>query len=68
MLLSALMYLLSDSEEFDVCAAGHTPDSIMKNVLLPAINTLLKNYAALTNEELSKKKSNGTKRKLVTLK
>lgn len=67
-LLSVLMYLLNDNEEFDACAAGHTPDSVMKNVLLPAINILLKNYASLRNEALSKKKSNGTKRKLVTLK
>lgn len=65
-LLSPLMYLLSDSKEFDACEIGHSRFH-NENVLLQAINILLKNYAALRNE-LNKKKSNGMKRKLLTVK
>lgn len=43
-LLSIMQFLLSDGEELDICASGHHPDTVLKNILKPAVNTLLKNF------------------------
>lgn len=66
-LLSVMMHLLSDNEDLDACATGHSPDSILKNILNPAVNTLLKNYAACKNDRITREKLSGKQRKLHTL-
>lgn len=63
-LLSVMMYLLSNNEDLDTCATGHSPDSILKNILNPAVNTLLKNYAACKNDRITREKLSGKQRKL----
>lgn len=59
--------LLMDSEDLDTCASGHSPDLILQNILRPAVNTLLKNYASVKNDSVSKTKATAKKRKLLTL-
>lgn len=44
-LLSIMQFLLSDGEALDICASGHHPDTVLKNILKLAVNTLLKNVA-----------------------
>ncbi|KAH9367515.1 hypothetical protein HPB48_009069 [Haemaphysalis longicornis] len=67
-LLSIMMFLLSDSECLETCASGHCPDVVLKNILRPAVNTLLKNYASTRNDASTKAKLNVKHRKVLTLK
>lgn len=70
-LLSIMKFLLADSEDIDVCASGHYPDFVRENILKPAINTLLKNYAATRNDAITRKQGHAklsNQRKLQTLK
>lgn len=67
-LLSIMMFLLSDSEGLEMCASGHCPDVVLKNILRPAVNTLLKNYASTRNDALTKAKLSVKQRKVLTLK
>lgn len=53
-LLSIMMFLLSDREGLETCASGLCPDVVLKNILRPAVNTLLKNYAGTRNDALNK--------------
>lgn len=66
-LLSIMQFLLSDGEELDMCASGHHPDTVLKNILKPAVNTLLKNYVACRNDSVMKEKACTKQRKLLTL-
>lgn len=66
-LLSIMMFLLSDSEGLEMCASGHCPD-VLKDILRPAVNTLLKNYASTRNDALTKAKLSVKQRKVLTLK
>lgn len=67
-LLSIMKFLLADREDVDVCANGHCPDLVRHNIVKPAINTLLKNYAAARNDVLTRKQVHAKQRKLMTLK
>ncbi|KAH9384300.1 hypothetical protein HPB48_026293 [Haemaphysalis longicornis] len=42
----SIMQFLTGGEELHMCASGHHPDTALKNILKPAVNTLLKNYVA----------------------
>lgn len=66
-LQSIMMFLLSDSEDLETCESGHSPDVVLRNILRPAVNTLLKNYAGTKNDALTKAKLNGKQRKILTL-
>lgn len=65
---SIMMFLFTDKKEPEVCASGHDPGSVLKTVFRPAINTLLKNYAATKNYGIQRSQVQAKQRKLMTLK
>lgn len=61
-------FLLSDVEDLDICANGHTPHTVLGHIARAAANTLLNNYVKMTNDNLEVEKGKALKRKLKTLK